>query len=156
MNIIEKLKDLHITLPPPPAKGGLYTPVKLFGPGNKLAYVSGCGSGTGDGAIIGKVGAEVTLDQGYEAARRAMLNVLANLNAFVPGGLDAIKNCVKVLTLVASADGFYEQPKVANGGTQLLIDLWGQELGAPTRSAIGVNVLPGNIPVETEGIFELE
>jgi hypothetical protein len=56
---------------------------------------------------------------------------------------------------VASAEGFYVQPKGANGGTQLLIDLWGQELGAPTRSAIGVNVLPGNIPVETEGIFEL-
>jgi enamine deaminase RidA (YjgF/YER057c/UK114 family) len=63
---------------------------------------------------------------------------------------------VKILVLVASADEFYDQPYVANGGSQLLVDLFGEEAGAPSRSAIGVNVLPGNIPVEIEAIFEIE
>ena len=71
------------------------------------------------------------------------------------GDLRRVKSAVKILTLVASADAFFEQPQVANGGSQLLCDLFGEEAGVPARSAIGVNVLPGNIPVETEALFEL-
>ena len=69
--------------------------------------------------------------------------------------MNKIKNVVKILTFVAGGEDFFDQPQVANGGTNLLIDLFGEEIGAPSRSAIGVNALPGNVPVETEAIFEL-
>lgn len=151
MDIYEKLKELNITLPTPPAKGGVYSPSKRFG--CNLVYISGCGPVL-DEAITGKLGKDFTAEQGYEYARNCMLNVLAVLQDNI-GDLNKVKSAVKVLTLVASADDFYAQPAVANGGTQLLIDIFGQEVGAPTRSAIGVNVLPGNIPVETEAIFEI-
>lgn len=84
-----------------------------------------------------------------------MLNVLAVLQDRI-GDLNKVKQVVKILVYVASDDDFYEQPYVANGGSQLLVDLFGEEAGAPTRSAVGKNVLPGNIPVETEAIFEIE
>ena len=82
-----------------------------------------------------------------------MLNVLSVLESEI-GDLNKVKQPVKILTFVASDNSFYEQPFVANGGSQLLVDLFGIEK-APSRSAIGINVLPGNIPVETEAIFEL-
>ena len=84
-----------------------------------------------------------------------MLNVLAVLQDRI-GDLNKVKQVVKILVYVASDDDFYEQPYVANGGSQLLVDLFGEEAGAPTRSAVGMNVLPANIPVETEAIFEIE
>lgn len=151
MDIHAKLKELNITLPAAPAKGGIYSPCKEFG--KNLVYVSGCGSTIGDDNPIGKVGQELTLEQGQAAARNAMLNVLAVVDANV--GLDKVKSAVKILTFVASANDFCSQPAVANGGSQLLADLFGAE-NVPARSAIGVNVLPGNIPVETEAIFEIE
>lgn len=151
MDIHAKLKELNITLPAAPAKGGIYSPCKQFG-GN-LVYVSGCGPVIGDNAVAGKLGREFTLEEGQVHARNAMLNVLAVLDANV--GLDKVKSVVKILTFVASADDFYSQPAVANGGSQLLADLFGAE-NVPARSAIGVNALPGNIPVETEAIFEIE
>jgi enamine deaminase RidA (YjgF/YER057c/UK114 family) len=83
------------------------------------------------------------------------LNVLAVLEANI-GDLNKVKNCVKILTFVSSADNFFDQPAVANGGSELLIKIFGPEAGAPTRSAIGVNALPGNIPVETEALFEID
>lgn len=95
----------------------------------------------------------ITLEEGQVHARNAMLNVLAVPNANV--GLNNVKGAVKILTFVASADDFCAQPAVANGGSQLLADLFGAE-NVPARSAIGVNVLPGNIPVETEAIFEIK
>lgn len=150
MNIHAKLKELNITLPTAPAKGGIYSPCKEFG--DKLVYISGCGPVIGDDAVTGKLGSELTIEQGQEQARNSMLNVLAVLEANV--GLDNVKSAVKILTFVASADDFYSQPAVANGGSQLLADLFGVE-NVPARSAIGVNSLPGDIPVETEAIFEL-
>lgn len=105
--------------------------------------------------ITGKLGESVTEEQGYVYARNSMLNVLAVLKREI-GDLDTVKSAVKVTCFVASAPDFYHQPQVANGGTQLLIDLFGEEAGAPSRSAIGQNVLPGNMPVETEAIFELK
>ncbi|HIY26539.1 MAG TPA: RidA family protein [Candidatus Acutalibacter pullistercoris] len=151
--IEEKLQALGLTLPQPPAKGGLYTPAKRFG--EKLLYVSGCGPSLDGTPIVGKLGEEVTQEQGYDYARDSMLNVLAVVKAAV-GDLDLVKCPVKVTCFVASTPDFYAQPQVANGGTQLLIDLWGQEEGAPSRSAIGMSVLPGNMPVETEALFELK
>ena len=139
MDIYEKMKELGVELPAAPAKGGLYSSCKKFG-GN-LFYVSGCGP-----VIDGPV------EQGQVYARACMLNVLAALEKAV-GDLRRVKSAVKITTFVQSADDFHEQPAVANGGTQLLLELWGEEAGLPSRSAIGVNALPGNIPVETEALF---
>ena len=147
MNIEKKLEELGLTLPPPPPRGGLYKSCKLFG-GN-LAYVSGCGCIV-DGPVAGKLGVDFTLEQGQVFARDAMLNVLSVLKAEI-GDLDRVKSCVKILVFVASADDFYEQPAVANGATKL----FGEEIGIPSRSAVGMNVLPGNLPIEIEAIFEL-
>lgn len=150
-NVYETMKELNITLPKAPAKGGIYSPAKRFG--KNLVYISGCGPVI-DTPIWGKLGKEFTKEEGVEYSRNAMLNVLAVLEAEI-GDLNKVKQPVKILTFVASEDGFDCQPFVANGGSQLLVDLFGAE-NAPSRSAIGVNVLPGNIPVETEAIFELK
>jgi enamine deaminase RidA (YjgF/YER057c/UK114 family) len=151
MDVYEKMKELGIALPKVPAKAGAYAQIKEFGQG--LVYVSGCGPNITE-PIKGKLGKEFTVEQGQGFARNCMLNVLAILEANI-GDLRKIKNCVKILTLVAGTDEFYDQPAVANGGSQLLIDLFGAEAGTPSRSAIGVNALPFNFPVETEGLFEI-
>ena len=151
--IEERLQELGLSLPTPPGKAGSYAPAKKFG-GN-LYFISGCGPSVDGAPIVGKLGEGVTQAQGYDYARDSMLNVLAVLKAEV-GDLDLVKCPVKVTCFVASTPDFYAQPQVANGGTQLLIDLWGQEEGAPSRSAIGMSVLPGNMPVETEALFELK
>ncbi|NBK77473.1 RidA family protein [bacterium D16-76] len=151
--IEEKLKGMGLTLPEPPAKGGMYAPAKRFG--CNLVYISGCGPSTDGTPITGKLGAEVNTEQGYAYAQGCMLNVLAVLKREI-GDLDKVKSAVKVTTFVASAPDFYQQPQVANGGTQLLVDLFGQEAGAPSRSAVGMSVLPNNMPVETEALFEVE
>jgi enamine deaminase RidA (YjgF/YER057c/UK114 family) len=96
---------------------------------------------------------EYTVEQGQEAARYCILNLLANLQAKI-GDLNRIKRIVKMLCFVAGSDTFYAQPQVANGGSQLLIDIFGTEAGCCARSAIGVNALPGNIPVEIELLVE--
>ena len=150
--IEEKLKELGLTLPAAPAKAGSYAPAKKFG-GN-LYFVSGCGPSIGE-PVTGCLGKDVTAEQGYEYAKNSMLNVLAVMKAAV-GDLDKIKNVVKVTCFVSSAPDFYAQPQVANGGTELLIKLFGEEVGTPSRSAVGVSALPLNMPVETEALFEVE
>lgn len=150
-NVYGKLKELGLELPKAPAKGGVYSSSKEFA-GN-LVYISGCGPVI-DGPVAGKLGQEYTKEEGQVFSRNSMLNVLSVLEARI-GDLNKVKQVIKLLVYVASADDFYEQPFVANGGSQLLVDLFGEEDGAPTRSAIGVNVLPGNIPVEIEAIFEI-
>ncbi len=153
MNTEQKLEQMGYTLPAPPAKGGVYTPIKLFG--TNLAYASGFGPAAENVVVpSGKLGKEVTLEQGQEAARLCLLNLLAALKNTV-GSLDRVKRFVKLLVFVASDDEFYQQPQVANGASQLLADLFGEEAGLAARSAIGVNVLPGNIPIEIEALIEL-
>lgn len=152
MNVYEKLKELNITLPEAPAKGGLYSPCQRFG--ENLVYVSGCGPVIGDQKACGKLGQEYTVEEGMEWCRNSMLNVLSVLEANI-GDLNKVKKVVKILVFVASDDNFTSQPQVANGGSALLGELFGMD-NLPARSAIGVNVLPGNIPVETEAIFEIE
>lgn len=151
-DVYAKLKELGLKLPKAPEKGGVYSSAKPFN-GN-LVYISGCGPVI-DGPVIGKAGKEFTKEEAKEFSRNSMLNVLSVLEAQI-GDLNKVKQAVKILVFVASADEFYDQPYVANGGSQLLVDLFGEEAGAPSRSAIGVNVLPGNIPVEIEAIFEIE
>ena len=152
MGVYERMKELGIRLPEAPAKGGVYAPAKEFGKG--LVYISGCGPAIEGKTLQGKLGAEITVEQGQKCAKDAMLNVLAVLQKKI-GDLNKVKSVVKILVFVAGTNEFYQHPLVANGGSQLLIDLFGEEIGAPTRSAIGVNALPGNIPVEIEAIFEM-
>ena len=153
MDVYAKMKEMGIALPTPPAKGGLYTPVVEFG--DHLLYCSGCGPQLEGTSVEGKLGRDLTVEQGQEAARRCMLNLLANLDAKL-GDLNRIKRFVKVLAFVNSADDFAQQPQVVNGGSQLLLDLFGEERGLPARTAIGVNATPGNIAVEIEVLVEYE
>lgn len=154
MNIYDRLNELGVTLPPPPAPGGVYTPVQEMG--SNFLYCSGCdGIIEGEEKLIGKLGKDLTLEQGQKSARNCMLKLLANLDAKL-GDLNRIKRFVKVLAFVQSADDFYQQPQVVNGGSEFLRDLFGPEIGLPARSAIGVNTLPGNIPVEIEVLVEYE
>lgn len=152
MDIYKKLKELNLTLPKAPAKGGLYSPAMKFG--ENLVYISGCGPVIGEDKASGKLGKEYTTEEGMEWAKKSMLNVLAVLESLA-GDLNRVEKAVKILVFVASDNEFTEQPMVANGASALLSELFGAEK-LPARSAIGVNVLPGNIPVEIEAIFELK
>ena len=152
MDVYEILKQKNITLPEPPPKGGVYAPCKIVG---NTAYISGCGCVIDGCRAFGKLGRDYTVEEGQVFARNCALNILSVLQREI-GDLNRVKSVVKMLAFVASDDEFYQQPQVANGASQLLGELFGQERGIPARSAIGVNVLPGNLPVEIEAIFEFE
>lgn len=151
MDVYENLKKLGLSIPPAPPLGGLYVPVKQAG---SLIYTSGAGPVVnGKPAITGKLGAAVSIEQGQEAARLCVLNILRALENHI-GDLNKIKNIVKVLAFVQSAPGFNSQPTVINGASQLLFDIFG-ERGRHARSAIGTNELPNDISVEIELIAEV-
>jgi enamine deaminase RidA (YjgF/YER057c/UK114 family) len=153
-NLENALKKHALVMPDPPARGGIYEPVKEFG--EAFCYLSGCVPVfNGQQRFIGKLGAEFTVEQGQEAARYCTLNLLANLKAKITD-LDRVKRIVKMLCFVACTDTFYDHPLVANGGSQLLVDIFGEERGRCSRSAVGVSALPGNVPVEIELLVELE
>ena len=152
-DIYEILKEKGIELPQAPARGGVYSPVKEFG--GKFLYCSGCGPAIGEENVVGKLGRDLTVEQGQKAAYNCMLNLLANLHKKT-GDLNRIKGFVKLLAFVNSADDFTEQPQVVNGGSQLLYDIFGEEAGLPARSAIGTNSLPGGIACEIEVLVELK
>ena len=154
MKVEERIAALGLTLPEPPQRGGVYTPVRPFG--DKLLYASGFGPAVkGVEPVLGKLGREVTLEQGQEAARLCALNLLAALKAQI-GDLDRVKQIVKVLAFVASDDEFSMKPQVANGDSELFVQIFDEEAGLAARSAVGMNVLPGNIPVEVEALIELK
>lgn len=153
MDVYSRLKDLGIVLEQPPSALGLYKPCVEYRYGSML-YTSGAGCRKdGKPLYTGKLGDEVSLEQGKQCARQCVLNLLSNIQKEM-GDLNRIKRIVKVLGFVASADDFYEQPQVMNGASGLLAEIFG-EAGVGARSAIGVNVLPGNIPVEAEMVVEL-
>jgi len=154
MCVYEKLNKMGIELPQMPPKAGVFVFVREFG--DKLAYVSGCGPDV-NGVLFkkGKLGNELNIHEGKEAARNCALNMLTLIHNHV-GDLNKVKRVVKVLGFVASGLEFYEQPKVINGCSEFLEELFGPEVGLGARSAIGTNVLPGNIPVEIEMLFELK
>lgn len=152
MDVYARLKELGITLPEPPPKGGIYKPVKQVG---NMLYVSGQGpTENGTPVYTGKVGGECSIEEGQAAARLCTLNALSTLHDFL-GDLNRIKSVVKMLAFVASAPEFGRQPEVANGASRLLADVFGDERGIGARSAIGANELPGGISVEIEFIFEI-
>ena len=153
-NIYDVLKEKGITLPAPPPKGGVYTPVQAFG--EKFLYCSGCGPDLGGGnTVTGKLGKDLAVEDGQQAAYNCILNLLANLEAQI-SDLNQIKRFVKILAFVNSTDDFTMQPQVVNGGSLLLADLFGDEAGLPARSAIGTNSLPGGIACEIEAVVELK
>lgn len=155
-DVYAKLKELNVVLPQPPEKGGVYTPVVDFGADGKLLYCSGCGPNLGNGnTVVGKVGKDLTLVQGQKAAYNCMLNLLANLQDKI-GDLNKIKRFVKVLAFVNSTDDFDQQPQVVNGGSNLIKDIFGEDMGVPARTAIGTNTLPGGIACEIEMLVELK
>jgi len=147
----ERLKELGIELPPVAAPLASYVPVTT---GAGLAFVAGqVPLDEGSPISIGKVGAEISLEDGQALARRCALQGVAALRAEL-GSLDAVKRILKVTVFVASADGFTDQPKVANGASDALAELFGDQ-GKHARAAVGVSELPLGVPVEVELIAEI-
>jgi len=152
MKAEERLKEKGLELPAPPKPVANYVTAVRTG---NLVFLSGHGPFREDGTLItGRVGADLTLEQGYEASRRTMLLLLASLKAEI-GDLDKVRRIVKLLALVNCTPDFLDQPKVINGASDLLVHVFG-ERGKHARSAVGVNVLPFNTPVEIEMIVDVE
>jgi len=152
MTYEQRLASLSLELPPAPKPVAVYRPVVVV---NNLAYVSGHGPVRSDGTlIIGKVGSDLTQEEGYAAARQVGLAILSTLRAHF-GSLNSIKRVIKTLGMVNSAPEFLEHPKVINGCSDLFALVFGEENGIGARSAVGMGPLPGNIAVEIEVIFEL-
>ena len=150
--IEEKIKALGLQLPPAPPLGGIYHPVVITG--NQL-YVSGQGPLQSNGMLIkGKVGKDLTLEEGQLAARQVGLAMLATIKAQI-GDLGKIKRLIKTLGMVNCFPEFEQHPQTINGFSQLMVDVLGEENGKGARSAVGMS-LPGNIAVEVECIFELK
>ena len=153
MSAEAKIKELGITLPPPPRPMGNYVPGVRTG---NLLYLSGHGPIPVEGQPMprGKVGRELSAEEGYKAARDVGINLLGSTRALL-GSLDKVKRVVKVLGMVNSAEGFGDQPKVMNGFSDLMVEVFG-EAGRHARSAVGMAELPSGIPVEIEMILEVE
>jgi enamine deaminase RidA (YjgF/YER057c/UK114 family) len=147
-----KIKELGLELPPAPKPMGVYKPVLVIG---NFLYVSGQGPLKSDGSLIrGKVGADLSLEEAKLAARQVGLAMLSTIKANI-GDLNKIRRLVKVLGMVNSAPDFEQHPAVINGFSQLMADIFGEDYGVGVRSAVGM-ILPGNIAVEIEAMFELE
>jgi enamine deaminase RidA (YjgF/YER057c/UK114 family) len=143
---------LDLVLPPAPQPAGLYKPCLVFGP---LAYVSGHGPLLPDGTLIrGRVGHDLDLDGGKNAARQVGLAILATLVASL-GSLDRVRRVVKLLGLVNCTPEFTSQPLVINGCSELFAAVWGPDLGVGVRSAVGATALPQGMAVEIEAVFEI-
>lgn len=146
-----RLRELNLVLPPPPAPVGVYKPVLVV---DKFLYVSGQGPMNNDGTLFkGRVGADLNLEQGKMAARQVALTMLSTIKTHF-GDLDKIKRVVKVLGMVNSSPDFEHHPAVINGFSELMAEVFGEEMGIGVRSAVGM-FLPLNIAVEVEAVFEL-
>ncbi|MBI2157152.1 MAG: RidA family protein [Candidatus Rokubacteria bacterium] len=149
-----RLKEKNITLPPPSTPIANYVGAVRAG---NLLFVSGHGPLRTDGkpSARGKVGRDLTVEQGAQVAREVGLSLLATVRASL-GSLDKVKRVVKVLGMVNSADGFGEQPKVINGFSDLMVEVFGEAIGKHARSAVGMAALPMGIPVEIEMVLEVD
>lgn len=147
-----KLEQLGIKLPEPPKPVANYVGAVRTG---KLIFLAGAGPLKEDGSYItGRLGQDLTIEQGYQAARQTGIIQLASLKAEL-GDLNKVKRIVKVLGMVSSAPSFTDQPKVINGFSDLIVEVFGDR-GRHARSAVGMAALPMNIPVEVEMIVEVE
>ena len=158
MEVEARLEELELVLPEPlKAPPGLHLPFSWVRVRGNRAYVSGHGAQNPDGSLagpFGKVGAEVSLEQGYEAARLTALSVLGNLKRAL-GDLNRLSAWLMVFGMVNSAPGFNQQPNVINGFSDLIIEVYGSEVGDHARSAAGIAELPLGLPVEIEAEVEL-
>ncbi len=152
--IERRVAELKLTLPAPTKPGPAATITSVVVSGN-LAFVSGHISRYADGKLItGRVGEELTVAQGKDAARQCGLAILAQLRQEL-GSLDRVRRVVKVLGMVNCPPGFKDQPQVINGFSELMLDVFGRERGLGARSAVGVASLPSNVAVEVEAVFEI-
>jgi enamine deaminase RidA (YjgF/YER057c/UK114 family) len=151
-SIEEKLKELGYELPTLPASKGIYKRCLIDG---KNLYVSGHISVNTDGSsITGKLGKDLSEDQGKVAARQCGLAILSSLKAEL-GDMQKIKRVMKVLGMVNATPDYEKHPIVINGCSELFVELWGDDNGKGVRSAVGMGSLPGNVAVEIEAIFEI-
>ena len=151
MSAEENLNKLKINLPKAPDPVGAYVASKIVG---NLVFISGQLPLNQEGKLIkGKIGKDLSLEQGQESAKLCALNLLAQLKK-ISGSLDKVKSCVKITGYVNSIDTFVDQPKVINGASDLISQIFGDK-GKHTRAAVSVNSLPLGASVEVEGIFEV-
>jgi enamine deaminase RidA (YjgF/YER057c/UK114 family) len=148
----ERFKQLGLTLPPAPKPIGVYKPFLIV---DRFVYVSGHGTVKEDGTlIIGRIGKDLTPEEGKAAAQQVGLAILATLKKNL-GSLDKIKRVIKVLGMVNCVPEFERHPYIINGCSELFAKVWGDDNGIGVRSAVGMGTLPDNIPVEIEAMFEL-
>jgi enamine deaminase RidA (YjgF/YER057c/UK114 family) len=146
-----RLRERNITLPPVPPPAANYVDSVRVG---NLLFLAGNTAGA-DWKFKGKVGKDITVQEGYETARQVGLIMLAKVRAAL-GSLDRVKRIVKVLGMVNSPEGFGDQPRVVNDFSDLMVELFGTEMGKHARSAVGMQALPSNSAVEVEMIVEVE
>jgi enamine deaminase RidA (YjgF/YER057c/UK114 family) len=152
MSAEARIAELKLQLPPAPKPVAVYKPLVIAG---NMAYISGHGPLKPDKTLIlGRVGDELDLAGGKNAARQVGLAILATLRAEL-GSLDRVRRLIKLLGMVNSAPNFLEHPAVINGCSELFAEVFGRDNGIGARSAVGMSALPGNIAVEIEAIFEL-
>jgi len=147
-----RLSALKLILPKAPSPVGAYNAYKKIG---NLIFVSGQVSFKDNGELIkGKVGSDLTLEEGHEAARVCAINIISQIKSACDGNLDKVKNCIKITGFVNSSEDFIDQPKVINGASELLVKIFGEN-GKHARAAVSVNSLPLGAAVEIESIFEV-
>lgn len=152
-NADEQFALLALNLPPAPSPLGVYKPYLIEG---KYLYLSGHGPVRDDKSlIIGRIGKDMDIEQGKQAARQVGLTMLSTIRTHI-GPLDKIKRVIKILGMVNCIPEFERHPYVINGCSELFAAIWGEENGIGVRSAVGFGSLPDNIPVEIEAIFELQ
>jgi enamine deaminase RidA (YjgF/YER057c/UK114 family) len=149
-----RIQELHLTLPAPPKPVAKYKTAVWAG---TMLYVSGHGPAkiTDKTPVAGRVGGDLTTEQGKESARAVGLNILSTTRATL-GSLNKVKRLVKTLGMVNCTADFKDQPLVINGFSELMAEVFGEDAGVGARSAVGMGSLPNNIPVEIECIFEVE
>ena len=153
MSIEENIENLKIVLPDAKAPVGSYVATKIVG---KLLFISGQISIDEKGVLIkGKIGQELTTDDGYNAAKRCGLSIISQVKKACDNDLSKIKSCIKLTGFVNSTDNFIEQPKVINGASDIIASIFG-DAGIHTRAAVSTNSLPLGVSVEVDAIFELK
>ena len=152
MNFEQKIKDLNIILPEAKPPVGSYVATKIIG---SLLFISGQISINEEGKLIkGKVGKDLSIEDGYEAAKRCGLSIVAQAKVACNDDLSKIKSCVKLTGYVNSTEDFIDQPKVINGASDLIAAIF-DDAGMHARAAVSANSLPLGVSVEVDAIFEL-